>query len=84
MRGSSVDWGPWAQIAGAGFFIYGYTWEIPNFLVKAGKGIKKRAFPTVRIANETNMYLTFYQYVYEEANLEFHGWIHLRFAEGDL
>jgi hypothetical protein len=29
--------------------------------VKAGQGIKKRAFSTIRIANEANMYLTFIQ-----------------------
>jgi hypothetical protein len=47
------------KITRACFFINGDAREIPNFLVKAGESIKKRAFPTVRIANETDMYLTF-------------------------
>ena len=47
-----------SQIAGAGFFVNGHPREIPHFLMKAGQGIKKRAFSTIRIANETDMYLT--------------------------
>jgi sigma54-dependent transcription regulator len=43
------------QVARTGFFIDGYARKIPDFLVKTSQGIKKRAFPTIRIANEANM-----------------------------
>ena len=47
--------------AGSGFFVNGNTRKIADFLVESGEGIKKRAFPAVRVANEADMYFSLIQ-----------------------
>jgi hypothetical protein len=49
------------QVTCTGFLVDGHTRKIPDFLMKAGQGIKKRTFTAVRISYEANMYLTFVQ-----------------------